>query len=325
MPPTNPNFHETLSSNVFAGQTQADIRDYPSVVEVVRASQPEIVFHMAAQPLVRRSYVDPLETLGSNPLGTAHVLEALRQERVNCVSVIITSDKCYENREWSFAYRETDALGGHDVYSMSKAATELVAQSWDRSFFKDDDGLGPIVTVRAGNVIGGGDYAVDRILPDCIRALSSGDSIKVRNPGALRPWQHVLECLSGYLWLGARLAEEGKDSPLATAFNFGPDATSRMPVRALVEEVLEHWPGRWEDQSDPSSPHEAALLALTIDKASAMLGWSPVWTMADAVKATVEWYRARHVDGEVDMQNFSKQQIDGYAESAKNKGLPWTS
>src|SRR6185436_12565668 len=176
-----------------------------------------------AQPIVRRSYAEPLETLQTNAIGTAHLLESVRRAELPCPVIVITSDKCYENREWEFAYRENDALGGHDVYSMSKAATELVAQSWNKSFFQPNAKLGPVVTVRAGNVIGGGDYAADRIVPDCIRALTDKKPILVRNPKAVRPWQHVLECLSGYLWLGARISKEGKSSKLCSPFNFGPE------------------------------------------------------------------------------------------------------
>ena len=322
-PPTEPSFHETLEDGVFASQTEADIRDLDRVVDVMGQVQPEVVFHLAAQPLVRQSYLDPLETLTSNPLGTAHILEAIRQHSINCITVVVTSDKCYENREWAFAYRETDPLGGHDVYSMSKAASELVAQSWYRSFFRDDDALGPIATVRAGNVIGGGDYAVDRIVPDCIRALSDGAPIEIRSPAAVRPWQHVLECLSGYLWLASRLGEHGKDPRYADAFNFGPEASARRPVRELVEEVLRHWEGTWIDRSNPDNPHEATLLTLTVDKAAAVLGWRPVWNMAEAVEKTVLWYGARHRDARGDMMALSTQQIEEYAASAASAGLTW--
>jgi len=185
-----------------------DVRDFDSLNAALAKQKPDVVFHLAAQPIVRRSYAEPLETLETNALGTAHVLESVRRAELACLVLIITSDKCYENREWEFAYRENDPLGGHDVYSMSKAATELVAQSWNKSFFMPNPKLGPVVTVRAGNVIGGGDYAQDRIVPDCVRALTEKKPIIVRNPGAIRPWQHVLECLSGYLWLAGRLSQE---------------------------------------------------------------------------------------------------------------------
>lgn len=326
-PEDGPSLHEVIPSQRFASQRSCDIRDFESFKAAIAEIQPEIVFHLAAQALVRRSYADPLETFGSNATGTAHLLEAIRTLRISCTTVVVTSDKCYENREWEFAYRENDPLGGHDVYSMSKAATELVAQSWNRSFFANDPELGPVVTVRAGNVIGGGDYAVDRIVPDCIRALMEPKAIFVRNPAAVRPWQHVLECLSGYLCIGERVTREGKSSPVASAFNFGPDPSSLQPVRRLVEELLTSWPGEWVDGSDPGGVHEAKLLTLAIDKAAALLGWRPVWGFQSGIRATVEWYRHRHGGPERDgeMEEFSRNQIRAYVGDATRLGLPWVS
>lgn len=324
-PQDGPSLHGLIAPGRFASQTVCDIRDYEALRSAVERIQPEIVFHLAAQALVRRSYQDPLETFGSNATGTAHLLEAIRTSRINCTTIVVTSDKCYENREWEYAYRENDPLGGHDVYSMSKGATELVAQSWNRSFFANDPGLGPVVTVRAGNVIGGGDYAVDRIVPDCIRALQASRPILIRNPAAVRPWQHVLECLSGYLCLGERLVREGKDSPAATPFNFGPDPGARQPVRRLVEELLSCWPGDWTDGSEPGAVHEATLLTLAIDKAAALLNWRPVWDFEDGVRATVEWYRQRHAGVECDgeMEEFTRGQLRDYVSAAARRGLPW--
>jgi len=323
-PPTNPNLHEIIKTEAFTSELQCDIRDLGSLAAAVKKTQPEIVFHLAAQPIVRRSYAEPLATFQTNALGTAHLLESVRNAELNCVLVIITSDKCYENREWEFAYRENDPLGGHDIYSMSKAATELVAQAWNRSFFVPDPKLGPVATVRAGNVIGGGDYAQDRIVPDCVRALIDNKAIVVRNPNAIRPWQHVLECLSGYLWLAARLHGEAKGSRLAGAFNFGPQPSARQPVRRLVEEVLKIWPGQWVDGSNPSMLHEATLLSLSIEKAGALLGWYPVWDFSEAVQRTVSWYYQRHATKDSNMLNFSSQQIDQYVAAAQRKGLAWT-
>ena len=202
-PPEAPCFHELISSDRFESETTCDIRDFQCVNDAIGKIQPDVVFHLAAQALVRRSYLDPLETFSSNATGTANLLEAIRANRRECTTVVVTSDKCYENREHEDPYDETDRLGGHDVYSMSKAATELVVQSWNRSFFAKDPEFGPLVTARAGNVIGGGDYSGDRIVPDSIRALAKAEPVLVRNPEAVRPWQHVLECLSGYLWLAA--------------------------------------------------------------------------------------------------------------------------
>jgi len=320
-PPTNPNLHEIIKGHAFAGEIMCDIRDLDALTSAVKDIQPEFIFHLAAQPIVRRSYVEPMETFQTNAVGTAHLLESVRRLELPCPVVVITSDKCYDNKEWEFAYRENDPLGGHDIYSMSKAATELVAQSWNKSFFLPNPKLGAVVTARAGNVIGGGDYAQDRIVPDCIRALIEKKPILIRNPAAVRPWQHVLECLSGYLWLGARL--DSKTSRVATAFNFGPDASARQPVRRLVEEVLAVWPGKWVDGSDPKSLHEATLLSLSIEKAGALLGWYPAWDFREAIHRTVEWYRERHAGKGANMLAFSEAQIDEYVASAKQKKLRW--
>jgi len=321
--PTQPSFHELLTDGVFEMEIVCDIRDFQGVRKAVEDVAPEIIFHLAAQPIVRRSYTDPLETFMTNALGAAHLLESVRQIRLSCPVVIVTSDKCYENKEWQYAYRESDPLGGHDVYSMSKAATELVAKSWNQSFFAPDAGLGRVVTARAGNVIGGGDYAVDRIVPDCVRALMAGQPIGVRNPDSVRPWQHVLECLSGYLWLGAQVFDNSDGRLDLSTFNFGPEASARQPVRRLVEEILATWPGSWRNMSDVHAPHEAVLLTLAIEKANAILGWRPVWTFAEAVQKTISWYRERHVNCNQDMMGFSRGQIKAYADEARRQQLLW--
>jgi CDP-glucose 4,6-dehydratase len=299
------------------------VRDLERLAAVVAGARPDLIFHLAAQPIVRRSFDEPIETFQTNALGTANLLESVRRAALPCPVVVITSDKCYENREWEYAYRETDPVGGHDIYSMSKATAELVAQAWNRSFFRPNPKLGPVATVRAGNVIGGGDYAQDRIVPDCVRALSEKRPIVVRSPSAIRPWQHVLECLSGYLWLAARLSRESKTSPLAGAFNFGPDSSARQLVRTLVEEVLRSWPGEWVDGSNPNSPHEAILLSLSIEKAGALLGWYPSWDFKEAVQRAVSWYYQRHVSGNPKMLDYSGLQIDDYVETARRKNRAW--
>src|SRR5258706_4708323 len=323
-PPTKPNLHEIIKPHAFAGEIECDIRNLDSLGAAVKKVQPEVVFHLAAQPIVRRSYTEPLETLQTNAVGTANLVEAVRKAELPCMVMVVTSDKCYENREWEFAYRENDALGGHDIYSMSKAATELVAQAWNKSLFQPNSKLGAVATVRAGNVIGGGDYAQDRIVPDCVRALTEKKLIVVRNPASIRPWQHVLECLSGYLWLAARLSVEGKASRLASAFNFGPEPSARLPVRRLVEEILKVWPGEWTDGSDPKQPHEAALLSLSIEKAGAVLGWYPSWDFKEAIQRTIAWYHQRHVTKNADMLDYSTSQIDDYAKAAKEHGQSWS-
>jgi CDP-glucose 4,6-dehydratase len=263
--------------------------------------QPEVVLHLAAQPLVRHSYAQPVATWDTNVMGTIHLLEALRALQQPCTAVLITTDKVYRNNEWLYGYRENDPLGGHDPYSSSKAAAELAIASWRASFC----GAGPhqtpdlrIASARAGNVIGGGDWAADRIVPDAIRSLASAQTIQVRNPHATRPWQHVLEPLGGYLLLAERIhsgdAAGMAEHPLTGAFNFGPQLEANRSVQVLVNEALGHWPGTWEYHSDPTSPHEASLLNLVIDKAHHHLGWSPRWSFATTVARTVGWYRRVH-------------------------------
>ena len=274
-----------------------DIRNRECIESLILATQPDVIFHLAAQPLVRYSYHEPIMTWETNVLGTINVLEATRNLDSPCAVILITTDKCYENREWLYGYRETDPLGGYDPYSSSKAAAELAIASWRRSFFNPHDSVVGIASARAGNVIGGGDWATDRILPDVIRALQEGKAIPVRSPGSTRPWQHVLEPLSGYLLLAERiylaLIEKniGDLKQLCTAFNFGPDLSSNRSVKALVTEILQHWPGEWQDCSDPTASHEAGLLNLVIDKAYHQLGWQPRWDFETTIARTVRWYR----------------------------------
>ena len=297
-----------------------DVRDAGAVKKSVLRVQPDFVFHLAAQALVRCSYEHPLETYATNVMGTAHVLEALRSLEKSCAAVIVTTDKCYENREQDYAYAEEDHLGGHDPYSSSKGAAEIVTSGYRRSFF----GQSPvrIASARAGNVIGGGDWALDRIVPDCIRALQRGAAIPVRNPHATRPWQHVLEPLSGYLWLAASLAQNNANATLAAAFNFGPEKEANRNVGDLVREVLKHWPGRWEDQSDPDAPHEAKLLMLSTAKAKKVLHWQPAWNFETAVARTVEWYRDVNENAAA-AENLTQRQIAEYGEAAAKQGLQW--
>ena len=273
-----------------------DIRDSKTLRAAVVAARPELVFHLAAQALVRQSYQQPIETLDTNVLGTANVLEALKGLTKPVACVVVTSDKCYENQEWVYGYREDEPLGGHDVYSMSKAAAELVTSSWRRSFFPPSKVLEHgvrIATARAGNVICGGDWAVDRIVPDAIAALNEGKPVGVRSPKSVRPWQHVLEPLGGYLWLGAKLLGPSP-AEFCEAWNFGPAPSSTVAVASLVEKLIAGWgSGDWEDLSRTDAKHEASLLRLAIEKAQARLGWSPRWDLEQAVTATVEWYRSQ--------------------------------
>ncbi|MCL5097246.1 MAG: CDP-glucose 4,6-dehydratase [Candidatus Omnitrophica bacterium] len=321
--PTVPSFYELLGSSVFEHEVKGDIRSAKTVERALNEGQPDLVFHLAAQSLVRRSYEEPLETFETNALGTAQLLEVIRRRGLPCAIVVVTSDKCYENQPEHPPYGESDALGGHDVYSASKAASELVVQAWRRSFFIPNADLGNLASARAGNVIGGGDYAQDRIVPDCIRALLANRPIPVRQPRATRPWQHVLDCLSGYLWLGSCLAQAGKDSPLAAPFNFGPDPNANRSVGELVDEILRLWPGEWQDASDPQAPHEAGQLNLSLEKANRVLQWFPTWDFPEAVRRTIDWYRKRHLDRSPDMIGFSLDQIEAYTTAARQKRNAW--
>jgi len=274
---------------------RGDITDLNTLSRSVAEAQPDVVFHLAAQALVRTSYSDPLGTWAVNVQGSLNLLEALKPLNKLCAVVMITTDKVYENKEWLYGYRENDPLGGHDPYSASKAAAEIAIASWRSSFCGEAAHQTPhlrIATARAGNVIGGGDWASDRIVPDAIRALAIGAPISVRNPAATRPWQHVLEPLGGYLRLAEALISY--PDPPCEAFNFGPSLASNRPVRELVESIIKHWPGEWIDQSDPNAPHEANLLHLQIDKAHHLLGWQPRWDYATTISRTVGWYRAQH-------------------------------
>lgn len=303
-----------------ASHTVADIRDRAAVAAAVAAARPDFIFHLAAQPLVRLSYRRPVETFAANLMGTVHLLDACRALRSPCAVVCVTTDKCYENREWAQAYRETDPMGGHDPYSASKGCCELAVASYRRSFFGSADGPVWVASARAGNVIGGGDWAEDRIVPDCMRALGRGEPVPVRNGRSTRPWQHVLEPLGGYLTLAARLREgmaigdpAGRRAAFGSrcgAFNFGPGPGSNRTVAELVEELLRRHPGRWADRPAPGAAHEAGLLALAIDKARLVLGWSPRWGFERTVAETVAWYDAAAA-GE-DPLELTRRQIAAY-------------
>jgi CDP-glucose 4,6-dehydratase len=325
-PPTEPALFGQLALAQRLDHVVGDIRDGTAVQRVVDACRPEFIFHLAAQPLVRKSYAEPAETYAVNVMGTVNVLEAVRLADSPCVVVCITTDKCYENREWVHAYREEDPVGGHDPYSSSKGAAELVIAAYRRSFFSGPKPVVKLASARAGNVIGGGDWAADRIIPDCIRGLCSGEAIPVRNKLATRPWQHVLEPLSGYLWLGACLEDARRaalPANLCCPFNFGPALDSNRTVEELVREILVHWPGHWQDRSDPGAVHEAKLLNLTIDKAHHLLGWAPVWSFGETVRQTVSWYR--QVSEGADPAVLTSRQILEYSAAGKAVGRSWAS
>lgn len=319
-PPTEPSLFNSLRLDDSVEHHVGDIRDREFVSHLISSTQPDFIFHLAAQPLVRLSYREPIETFDTNIMGTAHVLDAARKLNKNCAVVAITTDKCYENREWVHSYREEDPMGGHDPYSASKGAAEIVISAYRRSFFSDIANSVKLASARAGNVIGGGDWADDRIIPDSVRALIRGEVIPVRNKISTRPWQHVLEPLSGYLLLGAVLYQTAKSDlgymRCASAFNFGPPLSSNKTVAELVQEVLKHWPGNWVDRSDPQAVHEATLLNLSTDKAHHILDWRPRWDFQTTIRETMCWYReaTRFSDTEK-FRDLTTAQIKKYTDS----------
>lgn len=286
-PDTTPSYFTRCDLAARVASRLGDVTDAAALEATLAAARPSVVFHLAAQSLVRRSYRAPVETFATNVLGTARVLDAVRRTPSVEAAVVVTSDKCYANHERPEGYREDEPLGGHDPYSASKAAAELVTAAYRRSFFAAG---ARIASARAGNVIGGGDWAEDRLVPDLVRALAHGETVRVRNPSAVRPWQHVLEPLGGYLVLAERLVES---DAFATAFNFGPRDDDAVPVAALVELLLGLWgDGRWEAVAEADAPQEAGLLRLDCRRAHERLGWRPVLTLKEAAELTVTWYRA---------------------------------
>ena len=323
-PPTKPSLFNQLQLSERIHDYRGDIRDAAAIAERVDCIQPEFIFHLAAQPLVRLSYDQPVETYSTNVMGTVHLLEAARQLSGRCTIIGVTTDKCYENREWVHSYREEDPMGGHDPYSSSKGAAELVIAAYRRSYFSATNSGVRLASARAGNVIGGGDWALDRIVPDCIRALSKNQSIFVRNPVATRPWQHVLEPLSGYLWLGAQLSKGDLQQPnLASGFNFGPQLSSNRSVVDLVNEIIKHWPGQVDYQISPNAVHEAKLLSLAIEKSQYFLKWSPVWDFERTIEETATWY-LRNKQSSQQGAAAAVAQIATYTSDAGAMSLPWS-
>lgn len=320
--PTQPSHFQSASLSNFIEHFDLDIRNREEIVETIQNIKPDFLFHLAAQPLVRLSYEDPILTYSTNIMGTANVLEALRGIKNNCIAIFITSDKCYDNVEWEWGYRETDKLGGPDPYSASKGGAELIIHSYFRSFFKNNNQPIRIGIARAGNVIGGGDWASDRIIPDCVRAWSKNEVVLLRNPYSTRPWQHVLEPLSGYINLSMAL----KNNPElhGEAFNFGPPSENSQTVLELVKEMQKYWDQvRYDDISkNHNGPYESGLLKLNCDKALFHLKWKAVWDFETTIRMTSEWYK-NFYDESTDVYEFSKNQITEYIETAKSKGLAW--
>ncbi len=322
-PPTKPSHFSAarLAENIV--DLRIDIRDRAAIEDAVISAQPDFVFHLAAQALVRQSYEDPVETWQTNVLGTLNLLEALRKLQKPCAAVVITSDKCYDNVEWVWGYRETDAMGGPDPYSASKGAAELVIRSHIKSYFPNTTSKVRVASARAGNVIGGGDWAADRIVPDCVKAWSGNNSVDLRNPHSTRPWQHVLEPLSGYLSLAIALSEQ--PGLHGEPFNFGPLAQQNHSVLELVQQMARHWDRvQWKDVSQAmSGPYESGLLKLNCDKALHYLRWHAVMNFEDTVRMTAEWYRA-YYEEPAQIAAITRSQIEAYTDFAREKGLVWT-
>jgi CDP-glucose 4,6-dehydratase len=319
-PETSPNLFELVGVRDLTRHIEGDIRDPDALSAAMKDAGPDIVIHMAAQALVRLSYAQPLVTYATNVMGTAHVLEAARRIDSIGAVVCVTSDKCYENREWSWGYRETDPMGGFDPYSSSKGCSELVTAAYRRSFFQvaDAKGVG-VATARAGNVIGGGDWAQDRLVPDLICAFAAEKRPIIRYPDAIRPWQHVLEPLRGYMMLAERLFEG--DASAAEGWNFGPDDGDARPVRWIADRLSSLWgKGAGWDTTGESHPHEATYLKLDCSRARAHLGWRPVWSLEETTSRIVDWYQA-HLNC-VDMRAFTLSQIRQFsASNARHSGM----
>jgi len=308
-PPTSPSLFDVAHIGEHLHSLHGDIRDREKLDAAMKASHPDIVIHLAAQSLVRLSYADPLATYATNVMGSVHVFEAVRNSPGVRAAINVTSDKCYKNRESAQGYREDDALGGHDPYSNSKACAELVTSAYRDSFFNSTSS--PLLaSVRAGNVIGGGDWAKDRLIPDIMRALGAGETAIIRNPASIRPWQHVLEPLSGYLLLAEKLY--GGNRHCASGWNFGPDDNDTQAVNWIADRVVQHWGdlARWKTDSHLQQPHETSCLKLDSTKARTQLSWSPRWNLDTALHKTVSWYQAM-LNGQ-DMFAYSLQQIDDY-------------
>lgn len=310
-PPTSPSHFQVANIQDDIEHHRIDIKNAVEIKQKIVDSSPDFLFHLAAQPIVGRSYEDPLDTWNTNVIGTVNILDALRYVKNKCTAVIITSDKCYDNVEWEWGYRENDVLGGPDPYSASKGAAEIAIQSYFKSYFKDPSSPIRIASARAGNVIGGGDWADNRIVPDCIQAWSKNESVQLRNPSSTRPWQHVLEPLGGYLILASELSKN--DALLGQAFNFGPPAYQDNSVFALVQEMSIYWPQvKWDEPKHMKEVfYESGLLKLNCDKALHLLGWQAVLSFSDTVKLTAEWYMKYYENSE-NISQITDSQITEY-------------
>ena len=321
-PPTKPSLFEAAKLSIGISDLRLDIRNSAELEECIVNEQPDFIFHLAAQPLVRRSYEDPIETWQTNLVGTLNLLEALRKLNKPCSAVIVTSDKCYDNVEWVWGYRETDAMGGPDPYSASKGAAELAIRSYIKSYFTKEKSKVKIASARAGNVIGGGDWAIDRIVPDCMKAWSENKIVELRNPNSTRPWQHVLEPLGAYMNLAVSLSQ--RPELHGEPFNFGPLAQHNYSVLDLVQQMAIYWDQvRWRDVSESrTGPYESGLLKLNCDKALQYLQWHAVMDFEDTVRLTTVWYRT-YYQMSSSMAETTDLQIDSYTEIARQRGVAW--
>ena len=325
--PSTPSLFEELQLSDKFEHHFANICDGQKMKEIFKAVQPDFVFHLAAQPVLSVSFDDPVDTFKTNVMGTANILEALRTLKNTCKAVMITSDKCYDNVEWVWGYREHDELGGKDPYSASKGAAELVIKTYFHSYFNSPESYIQLVSVRAGNVIGGGDWALNRIVPDCVRAWSQNNSVKIRNPHSTRPWQHVLEPLSGYL-RAAQILAEGKISIHGEPFNFGPNSDQNQTVLELLEEVSQHWQfdslKTYFAIENNTSYQESGLLKLNCDKALFYLKWKPVLEFEQAARFTGAWYNHYYNGKKENLYSYTSEQINEYAALANEKSIEWS-
>lgn len=321
-PNTSPSHFQAADLKTQLNNHRIDIRDFAALDKVIKQVQPDFIFHLAAQPLVRESYVNPVDTYAVNMMGTVHVLDSLRSLNNKCTAVFITSDKCYDNVEWTWGYRENDRLGGPDPYSASKGAAEIAIRSYVKSYFSHHNNKIRIGIGRAGNVIGGGDWAADRIVPDCVKAWSANQIVELRNPFATRPWQHVLEPLSGYINLAAQLYNDL--SMHGEPFNFGPPASQNHTVLELVEQMSLYWEKvRWKDVSkDNNGPYESGLLKLNCDKALHYLKWEAVMDFDQTIRMTTEWYKSFY-SAQRPIIEVTREHINQYTKIARQKKVKW--
>jgi CDP-glucose 4,6-dehydratase len=321
--PTTPSLYEVLELKSKIKEYRLNITNLEDLKKVVIECNPDFVFHLAAQPIVSESYLNPINTIMSNVIGTANILESIRNIEKKCICIIVTSDKCYENVEWLWGYKETDRLGGKDIYSGSKAAAEIIYNSYFNSFLSKNTNL-RTATVRAGNVIGGGDWAKDRVIPDSVRSWSENKSVEIRNPRSTRPWQHVLEPISGYLALAQYLYDDNKCN--GDSFNFGPKSEDCITVEKLINDISSYWNFSSSFEAFKNTGlnnfHEAGLLQLNCEKSYSLLKWEPTLSYAKTVEFTSKWY-SNFYENKIDMKTFTTEQIENYQDLAAKKGLKW--